>query len=146
MHIIASKATCFKEALSCDFKEYAAQITRNAKALADTLICLGFTLISGGTDNHLLLVDVSKEGLTGKEAEGMLYREGIVVNKNTIPYDQQPPFITSGIRLGTPALTTRGMKEFEMERIVYMIDKVLRKKQDVKDEVLALAKNFPIPE
>ncbi len=146
MHIIASKATCFKEALSCDFKEYAAQITKNANALAETFISLGFTLISGGTDNHLLLVDVSKEGLTGKEAEEMLYREGIVVNKNTIPYDQQPPSVTSGIRLGTPALTTRGMKEAEMEKIAYMIDSVLRKRQDVKDEVPALAKSFPIPE
>jgi len=146
MHIIAAKAVCFKEALSANFKEYSAQIVRNAKALAETLISLGSTLISGGTDNHLLLVNVRKEGLTGKEAEEMLYREGIVANKNTIPYDQQPPSITSGIRLGTPALTTRGMKELEMERIAYMIDKVLRKKADVKEEVLLLAKNFPIPD
>ncbi|MDI6751681.1 MAG: serine hydroxymethyltransferase [bacterium] len=146
MHIIASKAVCFKEALSADFKEYSVQITRNAKVLADTLISLGLTLVSGGTDNHLLLVDLSKEGLTGKEAEAMLYGEGIVVNKNAIPYDQKSPSITSGIRLGTPALTTRGMKEAEMERIAYAIDKILRKKVDVKDEVLALTKKFPIPE
>ena len=146
MHIIAAKAVCFKEALSPCFKEYSAQIIKNAKALADTLISLGFTLVSGGTDNHLLLVDLSKEIFTGKEAEAMLYGEGIVVNKNSIPYDSQPPSITSGIRLGTPALTTRGMKELEMERIASMIDKVLRKKVGIKDEVLALAKNFPIPE
>ncbi|MBU1599581.1 serine hydroxymethyltransferase [bacterium] len=146
MHIIAAKAVCFKEALSSEFKEYSAQIVKNAKVLADTLISLGFTLISGGTDNHLLLVDLSKENLTGKEAEATLYKEGIVVNKNTIPYDLKPPSITSGIRLGTPALTTRGMKESEMERIAYMIDTVLRKRTDVKDEVLALAKSFPMPE
>jgi len=146
MNIIAAKAICFKEALSPEFKEYSAQIVKNAKALADSLISLGFTLVSGGTDNHLLLVDISKASLTGKEAEQMLYKEGIVVNKNSIPYDSQSPSITSGIRLGTPALTTRGMKAPEMERIAYMIDAVLRKKAKVSDEVLALAKSFPVPE
>jgi glycine hydroxymethyltransferase len=145
MHIIAAKAVCFGEALKSEFKEYSAQVVKNAKALAEALNSLGFTLISGGTDTHLLLIDLRDEGMTGKEAEDALYREGIIVNKNTIPYDVRPPSVASGIRIGTPAVTTRGMKEAEMERIAYMINKVLRKGQSVKAELELMLKNFPIP-
>jgi glycine hydroxymethyltransferase len=134
MHVIAAKAVCFKEAMMPQFKEYQKQIVANAKALADALGKLGFRLVSGGTDTHLMLVDASAKGLTGKQAEEALERAGITVNKNTIPFDTQSPFVTSGIRIGTPAVTTRGMKEAEMRRIGEFIAKVL---SDVNNETYA---------
>jgi len=144
MHIIAAKAVCFKEALSEDFKSYAKQIVKNAKVLGDTLLSLGFSLITGGTDNHLVLVDLRQEGLTGKEAESLLCEQGIIVNKNSIPYDPLPPSITSGIRIGTPALTTRKMGGDEMKEIARLIERVIRKKEDVKKRVGELCSLFPI--
>ena len=115
MHIIAAKAVCFKEALSPEFKTYQQQIVENARALAAACRGAGFRLVSGGTDNHLMLVDVFSRGLTGKVAEAALGRAGITVNKNAIPFDQNPPMTASGIRIGTPAVTTRGMREPEMD-------------------------------
>lgn len=149
-HVIAAKAVCFKEAMQPSFKEYARQIVRNAKALADELMKLGFRLVSGGTDNHLMVVDLRSKGMTGKEAQELLDSVGITVNKNTIPYDPQKPFITSGIRLGTPPLTTRGMKEEEMREIAGMIAKVLDSKGDaavlemVRKQVRELCERFPL--
>jgi len=121
MHVIAAKAVCFKEALSDEFKEYQAQIVRNAAALAEGLIAEGFDLVSGGTDNHLILIDLQKMGKTGKDVEKNLDDVGITVNKNTVPNDPQSPFVTSGIRIGTPAVTTRGMKEDAMKEIASLI-------------------------
>jgi glycine hydroxymethyltransferase len=150
MHIIAAKALCFKEALTPAFKEYQSQIIKNAKALADELMGLGFDLVSGGTENHLLLVDLSREGISGREAEEALERAGIVVNKNSIPFDPKPPAITSGIRLGTPALTTRGMKEEEIKEVARMIGEVLRNIEKegiiskIKRRALELSSAFPI--
>ena len=149
-HVIAAKAVCFKEAMQPSFKEYAKQIVKNAKALADELMQLGFKLVSGGTDNHLLLIDLTTKGMTGKEAQELLDSVGITVNKNTIPYDTQKPFITSGIRLGTPPLTTRGMRENEMREVAGMIAKVLGSKGDaavlekVKAQVRELCERFPL--
>jgi len=125
MHIIAAKAVSFKEALQPEFKEYQKQIVSNAAALANALSDRGFNLVTGGTDTHLVLVDLRNKGLTGKEAEERLDSVGITVNKNAIPFDPQKPFVTSGLRLGTPAVTTRGMKEPEMERIAEAIDLAL---------------------
>lgn len=150
MHVIAAKAVAFKEAMSPDFKEYQRQILLNAKALAEELMRLGYRLVSGGTDNHLMLVDLRDKGITGKEAEKALEEAGITVNKNSIPFDPQPPTITSGIRIGTPALTTRGMKEDEMIYIARLIHEVLsnikddKVKEKVKIEVEELCKQFPI--
>lgn len=150
MHVIAAKAVAFKEAMSPDFKEYQRQILLNAKALAEELMRLGYRLVSGGTDNHLMLVDLRDKGITGKEAEKALEEAGITVNKNSIPFDPQPPTITSGIRIGTPALTTRGMKEDEMRYIARLIHEVLsnikddKVKEKVKSEVEELCKQFPI--
>lgn len=150
MHVIAAKAVAFKEAMSPDFKEYQRQILLNAKALAEELMRLGYRLVSGGTDNHLMLVDLRDKGITGKEAEKALEEAGITVNKNSIPFDPQPPTITSGIRIGTPALTTRGMKEDEMRYIARLIHEVLsnikddKVKEKVKIEVEELCKQFPI--
>jgi len=145
---IAAKAVCFKEALSSDFKKYARQIIINANALADNLKKLGVTLVTSGTDNHLILVDVkSSFGLTGKEAQILLEDVNIICNKNTIPYDTEKPFIGSGIRIGTPALTTRGMKEKEMKIVAELIVKTLQKKakpSEIKKDVLKLVKKFPI--
>ena len=149
-HVIAAKAVCFKEAMQPSFKEYAKQIVKNAKALAEELMARGFKLVSGGTDNHLLLVDLTTKGMTGKEAQELLDSVGITVNKNTIPYDTQKPFVTSGIRLGTPPLTTRGMKESEMKEVGGMIAKVLDSKGDaavlakVKTQVKELCDRFPL--
>jgi len=149
-HVIAAKAVCFKEAMQPSFKEYAKQIVKNAKALADELMKLGFRLVSGGTDNHLMLVDLRSKGMTGKEAQELLDSVGITVNKNTIPYDPQKPFITSGIRLGTPPLTTRGMKEGEMREVAGMIAKVLESKgeamvlEKVRKQVRELCERFPL--
>lgn len=150
MHVIAAKAVCFKEALAPEFKEYQKQIVANAKALAAALARQGLRIVSGGTDTHLLLVDLRPFGLTGKDAEKRLEDAGITVNKNTIPFDPQKPFVTSGIRLGTPALTTRGMKEDTMEFIAELIARVLKHMDDdkviaaVREEVRALCERFPL--
>lgn len=151
MHVIAAKAVAFEEALQPSFKVYAAQVVANAKALAEELQRHKLRLISGGTDNHLLLVDVTPRGLTGKVAEKALDRAGITVNKNLIPFDQRPPLDPSGLRIGTPALTTRGMKEVEMRRIAAWIDTVLSQPEDaavsgrIRAEVCSLGQQFPAP-
>lgn len=150
MHIIAAKAVAFKEALSPEFKEYQKQVVKNAKAMADALVKGGLRIVSGGTDNHLMLVDLRPKGVTGKMAEEGLEKAGITCNKNSIPNDPEKPFITSGVRLGTPAITARGMKENEAGQIAEMIIKVLENVNDdekiaeVKNEVLKLAEKFPL--
>ncbi|MDI6799575.1 MAG: serine hydroxymethyltransferase [Actinomycetota bacterium] len=150
MHEITAKAVCFKEALSSEFKEYQAQIVKNAKTLASALSEAGFRLVSGGTDNHLFLVDLTSNDITGREAEVLLESVGIVLNRSTIPFETKSPFVTSGIRIGTPAVTTRGMKEAEMEEIGQLITKVLKNKGDeavlgeVKEGVASLCGRFPI--
>jgi glycine hydroxymethyltransferase len=148
-HVIAAKAVAFGEALTDDFKVYAHQVVENAKALAGALIERGFAIVSGGTDTHLMLVDLRPKGLTGKVAEKVLDQAGITVNKNTVPDDPQSPFVTSGIRLGTPALTTRGMGTEEMIRIAQLIDIALAKQDEatlarVKGEVKELTSAFPL--
>lgn len=126
MHVIAAKAVAFGEALQPDFKDYAKQIKANAKALAEVLIAEGVEIVSGGTDNHLLLLNVKSLGLTGKVAEHALDAVGITTNKNTIPYDTESPFVTSGIRIGTPAVTSRGFKEEDMKEVGAIIATVLK--------------------
>jgi glycine hydroxymethyltransferase len=148
-HVIAAKAVAFGEALTDDFKRYSAQVVENAKALAQALVERGFAIVSGGTDSHLMLVDLRPKGLTGKAAEAILGKAGITVNKNTIPDDPQSPFVTSGIRIGTPAVTTRGMGRPEMIRIAELIDRALAKQDDatlarVKDEVKVMTGAFPL--
>ena len=148
-HVIAAKAVGFAEALRPEFKEYAAQIVRNAVALSDELIELGYTLVSGGTDTHLLLVDLRDRDYTGKEAEEVLGRAGIHVNKNTVPGESRSPFVTSGLRIGTPALTTRGMCEEEMRRVARLIDEVLSSPDEktierVRAAVLELTGGYPL--
>jgi len=130
MHVIAAKAVALKEALSDEFKQYQNQIVKNAKKLSEKLMEKGFRIVSGGTDNHLMLVDLRNKNITGKEAETALEKAGIIVNKNMIPYDDKPPTVTSGIRIGTPSVTTRGMKENEMELIAELIDEVIRNYQN----------------
>jgi glycine hydroxymethyltransferase len=150
MHIIAAKAVCFKEAMEPGFVEYQTQIVANARRLADGLKSAGFRLVSGGTDNHLMLVDVFSKGLTGKVAEAALGKAGITVNKNAIPFDQNPPMVASGIRLGTPAVTSRGMREPEMDQIAELIASVLAAPDDggvataVREKVEALCRRFPL--
>ncbi len=150
MHIIAAKAVAFKEALSEEFKEYQRQVAKNAKAMSETLVGGGLRIVSGGTDNHLMLVDLRAKGVTGKLAEEKLEEAGITCNKNSIPNDPEKPFVTSGIRLGTPAITARGMKEEEAVQIAHMILKVLEnvnneeKISEVKEEVLKLTEKFPL--
>lgn len=150
MHTIAAKAVCLKEAMSEEFNNYQRQIVANAQALAATFKERGLRLVSGGTDNHLMLVDVSKAGLTGKEAERTLDAIGITVNKNMIPYDTQKPFVTSGIRVGTPAVTTRGMKEAEMQEIGNIITDALTGSmsetdtQQLRQRVSHLTERFPL--
>jgi glycine hydroxymethyltransferase len=150
MHIIAAKAVCFKEAMEPSFADYQRQIVANAARLASSLSSHGFRLVSGGTDNHLMLVDVFSKGLTGKVAEAALGKAGITVNKNAIPFDQNPPMVASGIRVGTPAITTRGMREPEMDQIGDLIARVLASPDDdralgmVKDEVERLCRKFPL--
>lgn len=150
MHIIAAKAIAFKEALQPSFKEYARQVMANAKALAEQLVNLNYTLVSGGTDNHLVLVDLSNKNITGKKAEQTLEHAGITVNKNMVPFDVQSPLVTSGIRIGTPALTTRGMKESEMRIIAGFIDRAIRHADQmeelhkIKNEITDLTKSFPL--
>ncbi len=151
MHIIAAKAVCFLEAMKPEFKDYQRQIVKNAKALAAALAALGYRIVSGGTDNHLMLVDLRPKKLTGKIAQESLDKAGITVNKNLIPYDPEKPLVTSGIRLGTPAVTTRGMKEPEMDQIAALINEVLERPEDttlqasVKEKVRALTARFPLP-
>jgi glycine hydroxymethyltransferase len=151
MHVIAAKAICFHYVLRDDFKEYARQIVLNAGTMADTLKAAGFRLISGGTDNHLMLIDVSQTGLTGKDAADALNKVGIIANKNTIPFDKKSPVLTSGIRLGTPAVTTRGMKQDNILALSEMIVTVLQNtdKDDVlkgvREQVMKLADRFPPP-
>lgn len=150
MHVIAAKAICFKLAMTEDFREYQKQIVANAKALAGGLAALGHRLVSGGTDTHLMLLDTGSKDLTGKAAEAALERAGITVNKNTIPFDTRSPFVTSGVRIGTPAVTTRGMKEEEMGRIAELIAKVLSNVDnetyatEVRKEVKTLCDRFPL--
>lgn len=147
MHVIAAKAVSFKEALSEEFVEYQKQVVKNAHVLAEELQKRGFKLVSSGTDNHLILVDLRNKSLTGKVAEKLLGEADITVNKNTVPFETESPFVTSGIRIGTPAVTTRGMKEEEMKLIAtYMADTLegKRKPEEVMADVLALCKKFPI--
>ena len=150
MHVIAAKAVCLNEAASEDFKEYQQQIIKNAKTLANTLIDRGFNLVSGGTDNHLILIDLRNKNITGKDAENILDSVGITVNKNTIPFDPQSPFVTSGIRLGTPAVTTRGMKEEDMKKIgeaIYLaITDVDENRQTIEEIVENLCDKYPLYE
>ena len=150
VHSIAAKAVCFKEALAPEFKAYQRQIVDNAQALANTLLSEGWRLVSGGTDNHLMLVDVFARGITGKVAEAALDRAGITVNKNTIPFETNSPMVASGIRIGTPALTTRGMKEPEMEQVGRLISRALSSVQNetelagVKQDVQKVCERFPL--
>ena len=148
MHVIASKAVCFKEALQPEYKEYMTNVVKNAKMLASSLIEEGVDIVSGGTDTHLMLVDLRKLNLTGKEAEKMLDSIGVTCNKNTIPFDPQSPFVTSGIRLGTPAVTTRGMKEEDMKEIAHIIAMTLKdydnNKAEAKARVKALTLKYPL--
>lgn len=150
MHVIAAKAVAFGEALQPDFKEYASRIVSNAKAFADALQAEGLTLVSGGTDNHLVLVDVSKINLTGKVAEHLLDEVNITTNKNTIPYDEQSPFVTSGVRMGTPAVTSRGFDEEAMKEVASIIALTLKnpedqaKHEEARQRVAALCQRFPM--
>lgn len=148
MHIIAAKAVCFKEALDDSFKEYINQVIKNSKCLSSELIERGFRVVSNGTDNHLSLIDLSDKNITGKEAEKLLDTVGITVNKNTIPFETQSPFITSGIRIGTAAVTTRGFKENEMKEIAELIDFAIENRNkdlsDVKKNVNNICTKFPI--
>jgi len=145
MHVIAAKAVCFKEAMEDGFKVYQQQIVNNAKTLSTELMNKGFRIVSGGTDNHLMLLDLQNKSLTGKEAEKMLDEIHITTNKNTIPFDPQSPFVTSGLRIGTPAVTTKGMKEAEMAELADIIDCSLSKKQteeELRKRVLGLTSKF----
>ena len=144
MHVIAAKAVCFQQAMTPEFIEYQKQIVKNAKTLANKLVGLGYNLVSGGTDNHLMLVDLRNKGITGKQAEKALEVAGITVNKNAIPFDPEKPMVTSGIRIGTPAITTRGMKEKDMGVIAEMINKILNdtENQKIKDEMKKEVENF----
>lgn len=147
MHIIAAKAVAFKEALDPEFKLYQKQVLKNADALAQALKSKGYRIVSGGTDTHLMLIDLRDKNITGKDAEEMLEEVGIATNKNTIPNDPQSPFITSGLRIGTPAVTTRGMKEEDMIEIADIIDLVLTSSEDkivIRDRVINLCKKYPI--
>ena len=150
MHVIAAKAVAFKEALSPAFRRYQQQVVTNARELAQGLLDRGYNIVSGGTDTHLMLVNLTNKGITGKEADAALDAAGIIVNKNAVPYDEKPPAVASGIRLGTPIVSTRGMKEAEMKEIVALIDRVLQHRQDpvvleeVRGQAKALCSRFPI--
>jgi glycine hydroxymethyltransferase len=152
VHVIAAKAVALKEAMSKEFKDYQAVVVKNAKRLADCLLSGGFNIISGGTDNHMMLVDLTSKGTTGKEAEEALCMAGITVNKNVVPYDERPPTITSGIRLGTPCVTTRGMGKAEMTEIADIITSVIQSIHDVNvikglsKRIKVLCDNFPLYE
>jgi glycine hydroxymethyltransferase len=150
MHVIAAKAVAFKEALSPSFKRYQQQVLANAKALAQGLMDRGYKIVSGGTDTHLMLVNLANKGITGKDADAALDAAGIILNKNAVPYDEKPPAVASGIRLGSPIVSTRGMKEPEMKQIVELVDRVLQHRQepavleDVRLQAKALCNRFPI--
>ncbi len=150
MHVIAAKAVAFKEALEGDFKKYAEQVIKNAKAMANKLISFEFKIISGGTDNHLMLIDLRNKNITGKQAQELLDEVGITCNKNAVPFDDKSPLITSGIRLGTPALTTRGMNEKDMEKVAEMINDVISNpgnedvKKNVKQRIDDLTGEYPL--
>lgn len=150
MHVIAAKAVAFKEALDEEFKTYASQVIRNAQALSARLVSHGFKVISGGTDSHLILIDLRNKNITGKKAQELLDEVGITCNKNSVPFDDKSPLITSGIRLGTPALTTRGMKEKEMENIADMINEILSASEDeqvkkkVKQDIEEITSEYPL--
>ncbi|MGA1435322.1 MAG: serine hydroxymethyltransferase, partial [Candidatus Kapaibacteriota bacterium] len=150
MHVIAAKAAAFKEALTDDFDAYTIQVVKNAGTLANALIEKGYDIVSGGTDNHLMLIDLRNKGVTGKQAEIALDSSGITCNKNAVPYDTQPPLVTSGIRLGAAAMTSRGFKEHDMKQIAEFIDTVISNienpmiTQDVKQQVKEYCKDFPI--
>ena len=150
VHIMAAKAVCFLEASQPGFRDYARQIVANAKAMAETLAGDGYRIVSGGTDTHLMLVDVFAKGMFGSEAEKALGEAGITVNKNAIPFDTNPPMKPSGVRIGTPAVTTRGMKEPEMRQIAHWISQALDHRTDpaalakIRKEVLGLAEQFPL--
>ena len=152
MHVVAAKAVAFKEALSDEFKVYQQQVLDNAKALADELVKKGFRIVSGGTDNHLMLVDLRSKNITGKEAQFLLDEIGITANRNTIPFEPLSPFVTSGIRLGTPALTTRGLKEEDIRKVADIIADVIENREDsavieaAKAKVQAICKKFPLYE
>lgn len=150
MHVIAAKAVCFKEALTDEFKEYQRQIIKNAKAMADELDKLGFNMVSGGTDNHLILIDLRNKGITGKELEARLDEVGITANKNAVPFDTEKPSITSGIRIGTPAVTTRGLKEEDCREIANLIslitDDFESNKTKVKEKVKEICEKYPLYE
>jgi glycine hydroxymethyltransferase len=150
MHVIAAKAVAFKEALSPGFKRYQQQVLTNAKALAQEFVDRGYKIVSGGTDTHLMLLNLANKGITGKEADAALDAAGIIVNKNAVPYDEKPPAVASGIRLGSPIVSTRGMREAEMKQIVDLVDRVLRHRQEpaileeVRAQAKALCARFPI--
>jgi glycine hydroxymethyltransferase len=150
MHVIAAKAVCFREALHSSFKDYTQKIVSNAKTLGEVLLEEGFRLVSGGTDNHLLLIDVGASDMSGKEGEEALEKAEITVNKNVIPFDTRPPLVASGVRIGTAALTTRGMKEAEMQRVGRLIARALRARDNddelhrVGGDVRELSSAFPL--
>ena len=150
MHVIAAKAVALKEALQPEFKEYAQQIVKNAAVLAKTLQSKGYRIVSGGTDNHLMLVDLTNKNITGKEAQNLLDEVNITANRNTIPYEPRSPFITSGIRLGAPALTTRGFREDDMEEVANIIALVLDNpsdegaREEARKRVSALCEKYPL--
>ncbi|APH13543.1 beta-eliminating lyase family protein [Clostridium sporogenes] len=148
MHIIAAKAVCFGEALKEDYKEYMEKVVKNTKVLGEELNNYGFRLISGGTDNHLLLIDLTNKNITGKDAEKLLDSVGITVNKNTIPFETLSPFVTSGIRIGTPAVTTRGFKEEEMKKIAYFMNYSIEHREEnlsqIKEQVKEICKKYPL--
>ena len=150
MHVIAAKAVCFREAMSADFRDYQFQVVKNAKALAETLAAGGVRLVSGGTDNHLMLADVMSMGVTGRDMQELLDRANITANKNAIPFDEQPPHLGSGVRFGSPASTSRGMKEDEFRQIGGLILRLMRERDAavpaVREEVLALCERFPLYE
>ncbi len=150
MHIIAAKAVCFKEALEPEFKDYQAQVKLNAKTMAQTFMDRGINIVSNGTENHMFLVDLIDKGITGKEADAALGRANITVNKNAVPNDPQSPFVTSGLRIGTPAATTRGFKEDEVTEVASWICDVIENIKDdkiigeVKEKVKILCSKFPV--
>ena len=152
VHVIAVKAVAFGEAMRPDFNTYCRQIVKNAQLLAETLLNLGYEIVSGGTDTHLILVDLTKKEISGKKAERSLEASGITTNKNMVPFDEKSPMITSGIRIGTPALTSRGMKENEMIQIAHLIDGVIRNIEDnstlkhTRLQISELCSEFPIYE
>ena len=152
MHVIAGKAVCFGEALKPEFKEYQKQLVKNAAVLAKALVDKGFRIVSGGTDNHLMLVDLRPKQATGKDVATALDKALITVNKNMIPFDPEKPMVTSGIRIGTPAVTTRGMKEPEMLKIADFINRAVENKDNdealakIEEEVRAFTKAFPLPQ